>query len=369
MEKITVLRGPERVRRRPAVIFGSDDADGAATALELLLDVLAREGMGGNCSEMKVTQYLDGSIEIQDNGRGIFLGNGVWQELFCQLYAGPLCPDGKTARCIFEKPSGKEGEYTDSLELCAVQYASEYMRVCVVRGGYKQMLHFEKGNHVGGITETPSDAPSGTNIRFRLDTEVFTDVLIPSQQISEKLQIIAIQIPGMTTTFRCETARGFEETAFYYPRGVADFLQEQNPGEALIHSAGRKAEGQERYNRPRYGAAVTIGIGFAKNAGFVRCYHNLKELTHGGTHCDALLHSIAQRMEWMLECEIREEELQKHLQLVVSTNAEHSEWTSGARTGLRSIFLRDLTQDTLDDGFQQFLKENKEPLCELLQHS
>lgn len=372
-DRIVMLRGPERVRRRPAVIFGSDDVSGAMTTLKMLLYILAKEGIDGYSNQIMVTQHQDYSIEIQDNGRGIFLGcpdsadDTIWKELFCELYAGPLYKDGVTARCIFEGPSGKQGEYTDSLDMCSVQYASEYMDVCVIRDGFKQTLRFEKGYNIGGLSRTPCDEPTGTYIHFKLDAEVFSEISLPKQQIADTLQALAIQIPGMRMVFRYKTPVGLKETEFCYPKGIADYLQEQNRSSETspIYSAELTAEGQDRYNRPRYTARVKTGICFAKDAGFIKCYHNLKELTYRGTHCDGALHSIAQHLEWMLDCKISEENLLKHLQLVIVTNSEISDWANGARTGLRSVFVRDLTQDTIGDDFHYFVKKNKELLYNL----
>ena len=151
-----------------------------------------------------------------------------------------------------------------------------------------------------------------------------------------------------------------EEVEFCYPKGIADFLQEQNKNieTSPVYSQELSAEGQDRYNRPRYTATVTPGICFAQDAGFVKCYHNLKELTYGGTHCDGALHNIAQRLEWMLDCKISKETLLKHLQLVIVTNSEISDWANSARTGLQSIFIRDLTRDTIGDDFHYYVKQN-----------
>lgn len=363
-DRIVMLRGPERVRRRPAVIFGSGDIDGAMAALNMLLDIL----VSGHCNQITVTQHLDNSIEIQDNGRGIFFGRGIshWKILFGELYAaprgGPMFPE----RNVFERISRKNSG-VNPLGFHAVCCASTYMDVCVNRSMRQYELHFERGENKGGLRKRWKRMSTGTYFRFKLDSEVFTDVSLPPQQIAERLQAIALQIPGMTAIFRHETANGFEETAFCYPNSIADYLQEQNMDRETspVYFAELTAEGQDRYNRPRYTARVKTGICFAKDAGFIKGYHNLKELTYRGTHCDGALHSIAQRLEWMLDCKISEENLLKHLQLVIVTNSEISDWANGARTGLRSAFIRDLTQDTIGDDFHYFVKQNKAFLCDL----
>lgn len=361
-DTITMLRGPERVRKRPAVIFGSDGVDGALSALLMLIDTLVQEGIDGHCTEFSVTQYRDNSLELRDNGRGLYLGaagqadDTVWKELFCQLYAAPRYGQA-TQHSIFE-PAGN-GIFADSLELCAVQSASEYMQVCVVRDGYKQTLSFRKGEPVGGLDTCPCTDPSGTNIRFRLDTEVFSDIVLPGQAVIEKMQTIALQISGLKATFRQETETGFVQSEYCYPAGIVDYLQENATAlSSPVYTAELAAEGQERYNRPRYAANVKIGIQFTKDAGFIRCDHNSRRLTCGGSHCDAAIEKIVQYLEWTLGCTVNQEALKKHLQLVIITNSKINVWSNGARTGIDNILIRDMTQDTVNENFQYFIKQN-----------
>lgn len=367
--QITILKGAERVRRRPAVIFGSDDIQGVFNGFEGLLDLLAKEGFDGYCDRITVTQYLDDSIEIQDNGRGLFLGapdcddDTIWKDIFCQLYGGSLYEENATSRNLFEAPKEGIEEFTETLDLCAMQYASAYMDVTVVRDGYKQSLHFEKGEIVGTRKKEPCADPSCTCIRFQPDREVFTQISVPAKEIMDKLRTIAIQIPGMAATFCQETKEeGLIKTQFYYPGGIGDYLQTQS---APVYTQELTAEGQERYNKPRYTATVKIGIGFAENAGFVQCYHNLRVLTLGGTHCQKALKEIKQYLQWMLEVDIQEETLLKHLQLVIVTKAKYSHWVTGQRTGITNTLIRDLTQDSIGGDFQYFVKQNKEYLSTL----
>ena len=355
--QIVLLKGPERVRRRPSVIFGDDGVDGTVAAFNMLLDIL----VSGHCNQIAVTQYLDNSIEIQDNGRGIFFGKGIshWKILFGEMYAaprgGPMFPE----RNVFERISRKNSG-ANPLGFYAVCCASTYMDVRVNRGIQQYELHFERGKNKGGLRKRWKKVPSGTYFRFKLDSEVFSNISIPSCQIADKLQSIAVQIPGMIATLRRETEDGLEETMFCYDSGVADYLQRENEGREVspIYHKELAAEGQERYNLPKYAANVKMYVCFAENAGLDKCYHNLKELTYGGTHRDVAIKEIRLRLEWMLECKIDEEDLLKHLQLIIVTKSEHTEWANGARTGLQSIFIRDLTRDTIGDDFHYYVKQN-----------
>ena len=178
-QDIEVLEGADKVRKRPAVIFGSNGIEGCEHSMfEILSNSIdeAREGYG---NRIIITRYLDGSVEVQDFGRGIPVGFNEkygkynWELVFCEMYAG-----GK-----YKTNSGGSYEYSlglNGLGLCATQYASEYMDAEIKRDGQKYTLHFEKGENVGGLSSEPySKKDTGSRIRWKPDLEVFTDIDIP----------------------------------------------------------------------------------------------------------------------------------------------------------------------------------------------
>ena len=153
-ESITSLKGADRVRKRPAVIFGSDGLEGCEHAVfEILSNSIdeAREGYG---TKIVITRFEDGSIEVQDFGRGMPVDFNQkeqrynWELIFCELYAG-----GK-----YNTNEGESYEYSlglNGLGACATQYSSEYMDVEVRRDGYRYTLHFEQGENIGGLQKEP----------------------------------------------------------------------------------------------------------------------------------------------------------------------------------------------------------------------
>lgn len=365
--QIVILRGAERVRKRPAVIFGSDGMYGVAAAVQMLLDIVAEEGAKGYCDCITITGHQDGSVGIQDNGRGIFLGDGMWENLFCQLFAqSPYCDAAKPGN-IFEVPGESEKQDRECMELCAVQYASEYMDVCVHRDGYAYRLHFEKGENIGGLTTTPSAEPTGTYIRFKPDAAVFTQIDLPAEVLTAQAQLLAMLHCGMQVCYRRETATGYEETVFCYETGIADYLQEKsiNCTVSEIYTAEIAAEGQDRYNRPKYAAAVKIGLCFSKEPGFVECYHNHRALPHGGSHLDQLLIEVRRCLEKTMNRKIRKQDLLAHLRLVAVSDAEITYWVNGTRNSIQNVLIRDMAQDAIRDRFHSFAERNKEVLAEL----
>ena len=342
-DQIIPLRGPERVRCRPAVVFGSADAKGVENAIEMLL----RRLIPGGCTELSVTVQPDNRVEIQDNGKGLYLDN--WQALFDEIYAASPWEE---AGSIFDAPADPTAP-VDSLELCAVQYAAAWMEVSVVREGLLQTLTFEKGKNIRPLSKAPTDAPTGTRIRFLPDATVFSDITVDVPALSRYLQSLALQVPGLQTACNGQVYR--------YSRGIADYLQG-----SPVYTAEGSARGRERYNRPDYAGQVTLGLCFVKDGGFAECYHNLQPLPLGGTHLDAVLQSIGSHLSWSLELPVTPDFLQQHLQLVMVTTADFTHWADTRQTAIGYIFLRDLAVDTLESDFAHFLRVNASALSVLL---
>lgn len=211
-ESITALKGAERVRRRPGVIFGSDGLDGCQHAVfEILSNAIdeAREGYG---NLIVVTRFEDHSIEIEDFGRGCPVDWNEaeqrynWELVFCEMYAG-----GK-----YQNDVGDNYEYSlglNGLGTCATQYSAEYFDAVIRRDGFKYTLHFEKGELVGKMKKEPADRKkTGSCFHWRPDLEVFSDIAIPVEYYRETLKRQAIANQGITFRFRNQTGSGFEHS-------------------------------------------------------------------------------------------------------------------------------------------------------------
>ena len=196
-ESITSLKGADRVRKRPAVIFGSDGIEGCQhSAFEILSNSIdeAREGYG---KEIIITHYADGSIEIEDFGRGIPVDYNKneecynWELVFCELYAGGKYNNNEAEN--YEFSLGLNG-----LGLCSTQYSSEYMDVVIHRDGTEFTLHFEHGENVGGLKrEEWKGKKTGTKIKWKPDIEVFTDINISDDYFTDTIRRQAIVNAGV----------------------------------------------------------------------------------------------------------------------------------------------------------------------------
>ena len=284
-ESISQLKGEDRVRKRPAVIFGSDGLEGCEHAVFEILSNSIDEARAGNGSIITLTRFLDKSIECEDFGRGCPVDWNPaekkynWELVFCELYAG-----GK-----YRNNEGGDYEYSlglNGLGTCATQYSSEYMDVTVRRDGKKYTLHFEKGRIKGKLEEEPADRKkTGTTIKWRPDLEVFTDIDIPLEYYTETLKRQAVVNAGVTFRLRNEVAQGkFETTDFVYENGILDYVGEIAGEDTLSTPAFIQAErrGRDRADKPEYKVKLSAAFCFSNKVNAIEYYHNSSFLEHGG---------------------------------------------------------------------------------------
>ena len=283
-DSISMLKGAERVRKRPSVIFGSDGLEGCEHAVfEILSNAIdeAREGFG---NIITVTRYEDKSIEVEDFGRGCPVDWNEkeqrynWELIFCEMYAG-----GK-----YKNNEGENYEYSlglNGLGACATQYASEYMDVTIWRDGKKYTLHFRHGEVVGGLESAPADRKkTGTTIRWRPDLEVFTDIDVPESYFQDVLHRQAVVNRGVTFRLRVQRGGTFETTDYCYADGILDYVKELAGEDALPVPTFIETErrGRGRADNPEYKVKISAAFCFSNRVNDIEYYHNSSWLEYGG---------------------------------------------------------------------------------------
>ncbi len=370
-ESISMLKGADRVRLKPAVIFGSDGLEGCEHAVfEILSNSIdeAREGYG---TTIEVTRYLDKSIEVSDYGRGIPVDFNTienrynWELVFCELYAG-----GK-----YKTNDGENYEYSlglNGLGACATQYASEYMDVTVLRDGFKYTLHFEKGENVGGLTkEQFRHRHTGTTTKWRPDLDVFTDIDIPSEYFEEVLKKQAIVNKGLTFKYRNEISRGqFEEKEFVYTEGITDYVKEIAGEEALtdIRYIECERKGRDREDKPEYKVKLSVAFAFSNKASMLEYYHNSSFLEHGGSPDKAVTNAFTYSIDQYLknnnkynktESKINFGDVRDCLILVSNTFSTVTSYENQTKKAINNKFIADAMIEWLRHELEVYFIENK----------
>ncbi len=284
-ESISSLKGADRVRKRPAVIFGSDGIEGCQHSVFEILSNSIDEAREGHGNKIIMTKYADGSIEVEDFGRGIPVDYNKnedrfnWELLFCEMYAG-----GK-----YNNNSGDNYEFSlglNGLGLCATQYASEYMTVDIIRDGFAYHLDFEKGENIGGLQKEPTTKrQTGSKIRWKPDNTVFSDINIPESYFEEVLKRQAVVNPNVLFIFKNQKDKGFETKEFFYEKGISDYVEEICNGDNLtqIVSSTEEASGKDREDMPEYKVKMNVAFAFSNKVQKIEYYHNSSFLEYGGS--------------------------------------------------------------------------------------
>ena len=281
---ISMLKGEERVRKRPAVIFGSDDLEGCKHAVFEILSNAIDEAREGHGDTVIVTRFEDNSVEVEDFGRGCPVDWNEkeqrynWELVFCEMYAG-----GKYGE------NGENYEYSlglNGLGSCATQYASRFFDATVRRDGYKYTLHFERGKNVGGLKKEPADRKkTGSVFHWQPDDEVFTDIRIPVEYYRDVLKRQAVVNPGIRFKFRNQVGKSFETEEYCYENGIREYLEEVVGDDAFTMPTYWEAErrGRDAANRPEMKLKITASFCFSKKLSKTEYYHNSSWLEYGGS--------------------------------------------------------------------------------------
>ncbi len=370
-ESISQLKGEDRVRKRPAVIFGSDGLEGCEHAVFEILSNSIDEARAGNGSIITLTRYLDKSIECEDFGRGCPVDWNPaekkynWELVFCELYAG-----GK-----YRNNEGGDYEYSlglNGLGTCATQYSSEYMDVVVRRDGKKYTLHFEKGRIKGKMNEEPIDRKkTGTDIRWRPDLEVFTDIDIPLEYYTATLKRQAVVNAGVTFRLRNEIAQGkFETTDFVYQNGILDYVGEIAGEETLSTPAFIQAErkGRDRADKPEYKVKLSAAFCFSNKVNAIEYYHNSSFLEHGGAPEKAARSAFVSAVDGYIkkagkyqknESKISFQDVADCLVLVTNCFSTQTSYENQTKKAITNRFIQEAMTDFLRSQLEVYFIEHK----------
>ncbi|MCH5184969.1 MAG: DNA topoisomerase, partial [Oscillospiraceae bacterium] len=370
-DSITSLKGADRVRKRPAVIFGSDGLEGCEHSFfEILSNSIdeAREGYGDT---VEVTRFKDKSIEVREYARGIPLdyndkeGRYNWELVFCELYAG-----GK-----YENNSGGMYEYSlglNGLGACATQYSSEYMDVTVWRDNTEYSLHFEKGENIGGLQKKPCPTrpgKTGSRQRWRPDTEVFTDIDIPYEFFADVLKKQATVNPKIKFILKNETENGFQTTEYFYENGIVDYIKEA-VGEKYftgVESYETQRVGRDREDKPDYRVKMHIAFCFSNEVNMIEYYHNSSLLEHGGSPDKAVKNAFVYAIDRYLkqngkynknESKITFNDIADCLVLVINSFSTQTSYENQTKKAINNKFIQESMTEFLRSQLEVYFIEN-----------
>ena len=368
-DSISSLKGADRVRKRPGVIFGSDGLEGCEHAVFEILSNAIDEAREGHGDLITVTRYADQSIEVEDFGRGCPVDWNEkeqkynWELVFCELYAG-----GK-----YNNLEGDNYEYSlglNGLGTCATQYASEFFDAVIHRDGQEYTLHFEKGENVGGLRKAPySGKKTGSKFRWKPDLEVFTDINIPESYFLDVLKRQAVVNAGVTFRFRNQVGGKFETTDFRYERGIADYVRELAGEDSLTQPVFWQTErkGRDRADKPEYKVKLSVAFCFSNRVQVIEHYHNSSWLEHGGSPEKAVKSAFVNGIDAYLkaqgkyqksESKITWADVEDCLVLVSNNFSTQTSYENQTKKAINNKFVQEAMTEFLKSQLEVYFIEN-----------
>ena len=368
-ESITALKGADRVRLRPGVIFGSDGLDGCAHSFfEILSNSIdeAREGFG---TQIEVIRHSDHSITVKDHGRGIPVDFNQkencynWELVFCELYAG-----GKYQNNTADTYSFSLG--LNGLGTCATQYASRYMDADIYRDNTHYHLHFERGENVGGLTKEPySGKETGTTITWQPDRDVFTDINIPLDYFQTTIKKQAIVNPGITFLLTDEASG--ETFTYLYAQGIRDYLEELCQGTTPLTPIcfwEQETKGRDRADKEEYQLKFQVAFAFHNEVNVIEYFHNSSFLEHGGAPDKAVRSAFVYAIDQYAkqnnlykkdEKKITFSDVEDSLLLVISSFSTMTSYENQTKKSITNKFIQEAMTDYLKAQLEVYFIENK----------
>ena len=370
-ESISQLKGADRVRKRPAVIFGSDGIDGCQHAVFEILSNSIDEAREGHGDKIIVTRFLDKSIEVQDFGRGIPMDYNEneqrynWELVFCELYAG-----GK-----YNTNSGGSYEYSlglNGLGLCSTQYASEYMEAEIHKNGTRYLMHFKEGNPDGELVKEPyNKRDTGSRIRWKPDLKVFTDIDIPLSYYQETIKRQAVVNAGVRFILKDQIAgNSFETYEYLYEDGIVDYIKEFAAEEETFSSVQfwqSERKGRDRADKPEYKVKINAALCFSNKKQLKEYYHNSSFLEHGGAPEKAVRSAFVSQIDAYLKAnskylktdsKINFQDIEDCLILVVSSFSTQTSYENQTKKAITNKFIQEAMTEFFRHQLEVYFIEN-----------
>ncbi len=355
-DKIQVLEGLQAVRKRPGMYVGSTDSRGLHHLVFEVVDNSIDEAMVGFCGKIEVTVSADGSVTVDDDGRGIPTGilpkydRPAVEIVMTTLHAG-----GKFDRKSYKVSGGLHG-----VGLSVVNSLSEWLEVRVRREGKEQRARFERGVIVEHLHVVGESSGTGTTITFKPDSQIFEDVNFDADILSSRLMDLAFLNKNVVIMFRDQ--RSGREEKFHYEGGIIEFVQHINKTKTVLHERPIYISGER--DNVLIEAALQYTDSYAEN---IHTFVNNINTIEGGTHLIGFrtaltrtMNDYARKNSFLRESEesLSGDDVREGLTAILSVKISEPQFEGQTKTKLGNSEVRGIVDSTVYEKLSQFLDEN-----------
>jgi DNA gyrase subunit B len=353
---IQVLEGLEAVRRRPGMYIGSTDERGLHHLVWEVVDNSIDEAMAGHASTILVTIAEDGTVTVQDDGRGVPVGKHSTGKDALEVVHTVLHAGGKFGGGGYKVSGGLHG-----VGVSVVNALSEWMRVESSRDGSIYSQEYVRGKPSTSVAKVgPSGGRRGTLTRFRADPEMFETTSYSFETISQRLRESAYLTKGVWITLRDE--RADRERSFYFEGGLVSFVRHLNRNKESLHS--RPIYCEKREGGTMVEVALQYNDTYTEN---VLAFANNINTVDGGTHVTGFRAALTSSLnDWARRASVLKEsdanlsgdDVREGLTAVISVKMTDPQFEGQTKAKLGNAEVKGQVQTAVTESLAQYLDEN-----------
>jgi DNA gyrase subunit B len=359
---ITVLEGIEHVRLRPGMYIGTTSSRGLHHLVYEVVDNSVDEAMGGFADKIVVTIHKDGSVSVDDNGRGIPvtpIPRAKDRRPAVEVVLTTLNAGGKFGGRGYSISGGLHG-----VGVSVVNALSERLIVTVQREGFVWTQSFARGKSTAKMKKGKATRKTGTLIQFWPDPEVFEETTFDRKILAERLQELAFLNRGLEIQLIDEREDTPFKEVFKAAGGLSDFVKHLQSGKEVLHSKVIGFEGAEPDGSGQVEVAMQWNNGYAES---LYSFANTINTTEGGMHEEGLKKAITNvlnryaRQKQLLkdkEDNLLGEDVREGLVAIVSVKLRSPQFEGQTKTKLGNASMRSLVETTVNDHFATWLEEH-----------
>ena len=373
-DSITVLEGLEAVRLRPGMYIGNvEDGSGLHHLVWEVVDNAVDEHLGGYCTRMDVIIHFDGSVTVEDNGRGIPVGrhSGESKKQERDVSAAEVVMTVLHAGGKFDHSSYKVSAGLHGVGVSAVNAVSEWLKVEIKREGHVHFQEYRKGVPMGPLEVIGDSDRVGTKITFRPDHDIFSMTEFSFDTLASRLRELSFLNAGFVITLVDERGEGRKET-FEYKGGIREFVENLNRAKEpvhdhVVHIAVEQAPSAERTDST---TPIVVEIALQWNSSYAEqifAYTNNVHNRDGGTHLTGFKAALtrvfnnygtAQNLFKEVKSGLTGEDIREGLTAVISVKLADPSFDSQTKGKLVSSEVKGAVESAVVDKLGQFFEEN-----------
>ena len=361
-ESIQVLEGLEAVRKRPGMYLG-DPHDGSALhhCIWEVVDNSVDEHLAGYTDSIEITLNSDNSLSVRDYGRGIPVGIheefgiSAAEVIMTKLHAG-----GKFDNSSYKVSGGLHG-----VGVSAVNAVSEWMEMTIHRDGIVYFQRYEEGVPVEALKEIGRCEDTGTNISFKPDLSIFTDIIeFDFEEVDTRVSETAFLNAGLKITIVDRRASEAHTSEHLYEGGLSQYVSQLNERREVLHEEVIKIKGEKEIEK----GDVEVELALQWSDAFsesIRCYTNIIRNKDGGTHMSGLRTALtssvnlyAKKRKLLKGDGLSGDDVREGLAAVVSVKHPDPSFSSQTKDKLVSSEVTGIVQTIVYDKLGEFFEEN-----------